>query len=83
MGDFELQALRFPSGAHDDILDALHGVCRLLEYPKQSKKAIPEDSIFERVRQIYIESKKPQNGRYKFGGKIGGRAGLPFTTDYK
>lgn len=82
MGDLEAQALRFPSGAHDDILDALHGVCKLLEYPKKMKKTQTMDSEFDRVRQMTIDVKKAKPTQFIFGGKKSSPR-IPYTTDYK
>lgn len=49
MGELEYQLTRFPSASHDDVPDALQGVCQLLVFPKQLKKAVDGDDTFERL----------------------------------
>ena len=61
MGDLEHQLLRFPSGAHDDLLDAAKGICDLLQYPKSTKSSTSvqsEDPGFDYLRKLVIDSKK-------------------------
>ena len=69
MGDLEYQLLRFPSGTHDDIIDALQGAIRLLEYPKQTTVVVEKKADFDWWRDQAIKLKKPQKGRYIFGVK--------------
>jgi hypothetical protein len=83
MQELEAEAVRFPAAAHDDVLDALTGVCRLLTFPKQLRVVPSEDNVFDRVRQICIDAKKPISQHYLFGKKIGGRTNIPYQVDYK
>jgi len=74
MGDLEHQLLRFPSGVHDDLVDAEQGLCKLLQYPKKRKYEMKhEDEGFEWLRQKAIEKNFPNRNRKKtafvFGGK--------------
>lgn len=57
MGDLEHQLLRFPSATHDDLADALQGLCQLLTYPKIGKTPEIEDDKFARLRNFAIMSK--------------------------
>ena len=78
MGDLEQELLRFPSGSHDDIVDSLQSVCRLLEYPKNKKEATPVDTDFEFWRKLAIDSKRPKRGMpYVFGNKTKHVIGIP------
>lgn len=58
MGDLEHQLIRFPSATFDDIVDALHGVVKLLQFPKHIKKSAQEDDTFMKLRQWHIDNKK-------------------------
>lgn len=60
MGDLEQQLVRFPSAAHDDLVDAAQGLCQLLQFPKGKSKVTKPDDEFMRVRQIAIDAKKPK-----------------------
>jgi len=82
MGDLEHQLLRVPSGAHDDLADALQGVVQLLEYPKSlTKQKTPEDE-FNWWRKIAIEAKHPLKKRYVFGSKHH-RIEIPATVTFR
>ncbi len=77
MKDLEYQLIRFPSGTHDDLVDAAQGLVQLLQYPKgmKKKKPIDEDPLFMQLRQFRINSKyrglKPHKtlGRFQLGGQ--------------
>ena len=67
MGDLEHQLIRFPSATHDDIVDALHGLVKLLQYPKTPRKKVDETDSFMRLRQMMIDKKKNRMGLGRFG----------------
>lgn len=78
MGDLEHQLVRFPSATHDDIIDAEQGLVQLLQFPKSTRKRATEDDMFEKVRQLAIDEKKPKNVFYGFGNKNNMKArGIP------
>ena len=84
MGELEYQLVRFPSGTHDDIIDALQGVVRLLEFPKNPPKSKTVDGEFEWWRRLAIKSKQPDKKKpYVFGGKNRQRTTIPFKQAYK
>jgi phage terminase large subunit-like protein len=70
MGDLEHQLVRFPSGEHDDLIDAEQSLFRLLEYPKGQivQKEIKTD--FDWWRKQAIEAKKKSEGK---------KTGVPFV----
>jgi hypothetical protein len=83
MGDLENQLLRFPSGTHDDLIDAEQSAFRLLEYPKGKSKPIVEDNQFEQMRKLCIQAKKPVKGKpFVFGNKLNKRVSIPFIKGY-
>ena len=59
MGDLEHQLLRFPYGAHDDLIDAEQGLVQLLQYPKSPKKPTEQDDQFMRFRKMVMDKKNP------------------------
>ena len=71
MGELEDQLLRFPSGVHDDLPDALQGLVQLLQYPRIQKAATTEekDDEFEWWRKQALKIKKPDKKHYTFGIK--------------
>jgi len=71
MGDLENQLLRFPSGVHDDIIDALQGVVQLLKYPKRAKTAVEKDDIFKwwQNQTPSMRAKENLQRNYQFGKK--------------
>ncbi len=70
MGELEHQLLRFPSGTHDDLPDALQGIVQLLQYPRLKKKIIEtKDDEFEWWRKQALNLNKPPKKRYVFGRK--------------
>lgn len=73
MGELEHQLLRFPSGAHDDLPDALQGAVQLLQYPKIQRKVVDDkDDHFEWLRKQSMKMTKPgknEKKRYVFGKK--------------
>lgn len=78
MGDLEHQLERFPSGAHDDIIDAEQGLVQLLQNPKYEEVPQTSESEFDRVRQIMINAKsasKPKEQKRTQGGLIRKRGG--------
>lgn len=82
MGDLEYQLLRFPTGAHDDLIDAEQSLFRLLEYPKQLAVPKKETDSFDFWRQQAINAKKAKDPnkpkKYVFGMKAQKRATIPF-----
>ena len=69
MGELEHQLLRVPSGTHDDLPDALQGLVQLLQHPKRKGKAIVEDTQFEFMRKLAINSRRADRKRFTFGNK--------------
>lgn len=69
MGELETQLLRFPSGAHEDTVDAAQGLVQLLQYPKKKKSEPEKDGAFEWYRNKAIEAGKPAKKRYIYGQK--------------
>ena len=69
-GDLEYQLLRFPSGTHDDIIDALQGVCRLLEHPKSAKDVEGKSDHFAWLQKQSQEYHHPKRGKFSFGKKL-------------
>jgi len=68
MGELEHQLLRFPSGEHDDLPDALQGLVQLLQYPKSRKKVKEEhNDEFEWYRDLALKTKKKPKEKYIFG----------------
>jgi len=62
MGELEHQLLRFPSGSHQDLPDALQGLVQLLNTPKKlQEQQLPKDQ-FMMMRQLTIDAKKPKGG---------------------
>ena len=83
MGDLENQITRFPSAAHDDLPDALQGVCQLLEYPKNKRVTSndPESEFKWWQKQTQLV-KKPPKTRYVFGHKQF-RKVIPATVSFR
>lgn len=80
MGDLEHELMKFPSGKHDDIIDALQGVCRMLQYPKSlSTKEQKVDSEFDWWRKHATGARHNQaaQSRYVFGNKNNQPVGIP------
>ncbi len=80
MGDLEHELLRFPSGVHDDIIDALQGACQLLKNPRATKSTAPavEDPNFELLRKLAIEQRQPWRRKkqsFQYGKKT--HLGIP------
>lgn len=69
MGDLETQLERFPSGTHDDIVDALQGLVQLLKWPKAAKREAAPDDVFMRVRKMMIDARKPRPTVRSSGGR--------------
>ena len=75
MGDLEHELLRFPSGEHDDLIDAEQSLFRLLEYPKQGKVEKKVETNFDWWRKLAIDHKKSldplrKKGKFIFGQKV-------------
>jgi phage terminase large subunit-like protein len=83
MGELEHELVRFPYGVHDDIIDALQGVCQLLKNPKQKKKPVDHDDAFDWWRNLAIKARKPNKKRYVFGHKKGKGFEVPSSITYK
>lgn len=77
MGDLEHQLTRFPSAAHDDIVDAAQGLVQLLKYPKSARTKAEVSDLFDRLRNYAIESKKPKKEFHGFGNKLNKPRGIP------
>lgn len=77
MGELEYQLERFPSGAHEDLPDALQGLCQILQYPKNTRPdgSNTDDDMFERLRNLSKQQK--EGGRFKGFGKRTGVRGIP------
>jgi hypothetical protein len=69
MGDLEHQLLRFPSGTHDDAVDCLSAMCKLLQFPKETRKEETEDDVFMRLRARTLKVKPVSQENYVFGVK--------------
>lgn len=69
MGELEHQLIRFPSSAHDDLIDAEQGLIQLLKHPKGASKPKEEDTEFDTIRRMHIESKKAP--RHRYDAKLG------------
>lgn len=63
MGDLEYELVRFPSGVHDDLVDAAQGLVQLLQFPKSPEKSILEEDQFLKVRKFMMDEKlaKPKS----------------------
>ena len=57
MGELETQLVRFPSGTHDDLIDALQGLIQLLQFPKDASKPSVNDQ-FMKLRKWNNEHQK-------------------------
>jgi phage terminase large subunit-like protein len=83
MGELEHELLRFPSGEHDDLIDAEQSLFRLLEFPKSGKVEKPQPTDFEFWRKLAIDYKKAQDPlrkkdhKYVFGNKGKKKSGIP------
>lgn len=83
MGDLEHQLTRFPSAAHDDIIDAEQGLVQLLKYPKTVRGVVESSDLFDRLRQYTIDKKKPKKEFHGFGNKLNGKKrGIPATQAF-
>jgi hypothetical protein len=69
MGELEHELERFPYGVHDDIIDALQGVCQLLKNPKKAKQTQKKDDAFEFWRNLARKQNQRDRKRYVFGKK--------------
>jgi len=68
MGELEHQLMRFPSGAHDDLPDAMQGLVQLLQYPKSMRKAIEDtDTEWDWWHDQATKALKPERNRFVFG----------------
>lgn len=57
MGELEYQLTRFPSAVHDDLVDALQGICQLLTFPKMLRNNVSDDDVFERLVKYAHDNK--------------------------
>jgi len=69
MGKLEQQLVQFPEGVHDDLPDAEQMVSYMLTFPKGKKKAVVEDSAFDKLRNFAIASKFPRHPDFAYGQK--------------
>ncbi|KKM89437.1 hypothetical protein LCGC14_1248750 [marine sediment metagenome] len=83
MGELEHQLLRFPSGTHDDLPDALQGLVQLLQYPKTQRKIEEtKEDEFNWWRNLTIKHKKPERKAFVFGQR-GKRVELPAKVAFR
>lgn len=68
MGELEQQLVRFPYGAHDDLIDALQGLVQILQYPK-AYAVEHTDDLFMRLRQFAIEQSRESRAPAKYGAQ--------------
>lgn len=82
MGELEHQLLRFPYGAHDDIIDALQGLVQLLQFPKQMTKPQKDVDDIDIIRGIMKKSltKKKKRSQPLLTGKK--RFGIPCIQSF-
>jgi len=83
MGDLEFQLIRFPSGVHDDLPDALQGLRQLLQFPKNIPKQQEIESEFDRVRRIMIEKKYEKPEKPKLTGRKYKHWELPHHSSFR
>lgn len=78
MGELELQMTRIRSTPHDDLADAVQGLCQLLDFPKGRviKKEDSKDDKFMQLRKWAITQDKRKT--FVFGGK--GKRVFPFNS---
>jgi predicted phage terminase large subunit-like protein len=67
---FNREAWMFPKNDHDDMIDCLSQLCRITMYSPSKPKQVTDDTMFEKIRQFAIDSKKPRNPFHGFGGKL-------------
>lgn len=85
MGELEHQLIRFPSGTHDDLVDAAQGLVQILQFPKAGKKIVQEDDEFMWWRKKAIEYHHPEKAKkhpFVFGRKQRS-FGVPATESYR
>ena len=78
MGELELQMTRIRSTPHDDLADAVQGLCQLLDFPKGRviKREESKDDKFMQLRKWAITQDKRKT--FVFGGK--GKRVFPFNS---
>lgn len=72
MGDLEHQLTRFPSAAHDDLIDAEQGLVQLLQNPRKAKEAPHPNDEFMMLRKFMIDAKKGIQNSARYPGKTSG-----------
>jgi hypothetical protein len=77
MGELELQLLRIPSGAHDDLPDAMQALCQLLAFRKPDKKVAEAKDAFSFWRKQTVGWREKNRQEYVFGRR--GKE-FPFKT---
>ena len=83
MGELEHQLLRFPSGAHDDLPDALQGLVQLLQYPRSKKKPIEKgEDAFQWWQNKAKVHHKPPKKRFVFGNRAN-RVEIPSKVSWR
>jgi hypothetical protein len=80
MGDLEHQLMRFPSGTHDDIIDALQGLCQMLNFPKSKAKEVTNDTQFDWLRKHAIPNKNNTTETKRLGQFLLGKKIKPTIT---
>lgn len=63
MGDLEHQLTRFPSAAHDDLIDAEQGLVQLLKFPKGSSKKEEAKDMFDTLLEKFMPNKQDRKVR--------------------
>ena len=67
---FNREAWMFPKNEHDDMIDCLSQLCRVTLYSPSKIKNKEEDNMFNKMRQLAIDAKKPKKVFNGFGQKI-------------
>ncbi len=80
---FNREAWMFPKNEHDDMIDCLSQLCRVTIYSPSKSKEIAPDDMFERARQLCIDSKKPKQVFKGFGNKNNDKhRGIPYRKAF-
>ena len=68
-GIFNREAWMFPKTEHDDMIDCLSQMCRVSMFAPAKSKIFEQSSMFDKLRQFTIDSKKPKKDFHGFGNK--------------
>ena len=85
MGDLENQLVRFPSGVHDDLVDAEHILSKMFDFSKAVKKEIEGDDEFQWWQKQAVAAKKGEIKKHFVYGSKGKKriASIPHTVAYR